>query len=50
MEIKWYSLSQEEIFKKLNTSTNGFSKNEINGRIILYGLNSIPEKKETFAF
>lgn len=47
MEIKWYSLSQEQIFEKLNTSLHGLSLDEVQNRIKQYGFNALPEKKPT---
>src|SRR3989344_4586575 len=47
METKWYLLSQEQIFKKLNTSLRGLTLNKIPDRTKRYGFNSLPEKKPT---
>jgi len=47
METKWYLLSQEQIFEKLNTSLHGLSLDEVQNRIKQYGLNTLPEKKPT---
>src|SRR3989338_8077931 len=45
METKWYLLSQEQIFNKLNTSLRGLSVDEVQNRIKQYGFNILPEKK-----
>ena len=50
METKWYLLSQEQIFEKLNTSLHGLSLSEVQNRIKQYGLNTLPEKKKTSLF
>lgn len=50
METKWYLLSQEQIFEKLNTSLHGLSLDEVQNRIKQYGLNTLPEKKKTSLF
>lgn len=50
METKWYLLSQEQIFKKLNTSLRGLSLEEVQNRVKQYGLNTLPEKKRTSLF
>ena len=47
METKWYLLSKEQIFEKLNTSLRGLALNEIQNKIKQYGFNSLPEKKPT---
>ncbi|MEK7471075.1 MAG: HAD-IC family P-type ATPase [Patescibacteria group bacterium] len=47
MDTKWYLLSQEQIFKKLNTSLRGLSLDEVQNRIKQYGFNVLPEKKPT---
>ena len=47
METKWYLLSQEQLFKKLNTSPLGLTSQEVQDRIRQYGLNILPEKKKT---
>ena len=47
MDTKWYLLSQEQIFKKLNTSLRGLSLYEVQNRIKQYGFNVLPEKKPT---
>ena len=50
METKWYLLSQEQLFEKLNTSLHGLSLSEVQNRIRQYGLNTLPEKKKTSIF
>ena len=50
METKWYLLSQEQIFNKLNTSLRGLSVDEVQNRIKQYGFNILPEKKATPLF
>jgi Ca2+-transporting ATPase len=50
METEWHLLSQEQIFKKLNTSLHGLSFNEVQNRIKQYGLNTLPEKKKISLF
>ena len=47
METKWCLLSEEQIFKKLNTSLHGLSLDEVQNRIKQYGFNVLPEKKPT---
>lgn len=47
MENQWHLLSQEQIFEKLNTSSQGLSADEVKNRIKQYGQNPLPEKKPT---
>ncbi|MCD6243314.1 cation-translocating P-type ATPase [Candidatus Bathyarchaeota archaeon] len=44
-ELQWHSLSEEEIFRKLNTSLKGLSQKEAEERLKKYGYNELTEKK-----
>ena len=48
-ELQWHSLSEEEIFRKLNTSLKGLSQKEAEERLKKYGYNELAEKKRRTA-
>ena len=48
-ELQWHSLSEEEIFRKLNTSSKGLSQKEAEERLKKYGYNELAEKKRRTA-
>ena len=43
--LNWHALEPKEIFKKLNTSSNGLSSQEAADRQAKFGLNRLPKKK-----
>lgn len=47
---QWYSLSEENIFKKLNSSIQGLNENEAQERLKVHGKNSLPVKKALSPF
>jgi len=44
-EVYWHALKKEEVFKRLNTSENGLSSEEVSKRHEIYGLNKIVIKE-----
>lgn len=47
---RFYSMSLEEIFQKLQTSEDGLSQKEANRRIKKYGYNQLPKKEKDSIF
>lgn len=47
---KWHSIKEEEILKKLKTSKEGLSREEVERRLVKYGKNELPRKKTTSIF
>ncbi len=47
---QWYSLSVDEIYKKLHTSYKGLSRREAEKRLVRYGPNTLPEEKPLTLF
>ena len=43
--VKWHSLSVENIFKKLKSEKSGLSMHEVKSRQEKFGMNKLPEKK-----
>ena len=43
---KFYSISKEELYDKLNTSENGIKSNEIEKRVDKYGSNKLPDNNK----
>ena len=41
----WHSISEEELFKRLKTSSEGLTQKEAEERLRKYGYNEIAEKK-----
>jgi len=48
--MRYYNLSEKEVFSALSTSPNGLSESEAKKRLEKYGLNELKEKKKTSAF
>ncbi len=44
--MKWYKLTQKEIFERLKTSKNGLSLEEVGKRLKKFGPNELPKPKE----
>ena len=45
-DINYYTLNEEELYKKLKTSNKGLSSKEASNRNKEYGLNKLPKKKK----
>lgn len=45
MTVYWHTLTKEEVFETLQTSTNGLTEEESRKRISIYGRNEITEEK-----
>jgi len=45
MDSKWYTATSEDVLKKLSTTLDGLSNDEVARRIELYGHNNLPEGK-----
>ena len=50
MKENWYSLSKDEIYKKLKTGDNGLSYSESKKRLETNGKNMLPKKKKDSVF
>jgi len=44
--MKWYKLTQKEVLKRLKTSKNGLSLEEVESRLKKFGPNELPKPKE----
>ncbi len=44
-EKKWYALSQEELFNRLNSKKNGLTSEQVKKKLASFGLNQLPEAK-----
>lgn len=47
MDIKWHSLSAEEVLKQIKSSANGLTRTEVEKRWLEFGKNEITSKKKT---
>jgi len=45
-EKKWYVLSQEEIFHRLNSKKSGLTNEQVKKKLASFGLNRLPEAKK----
>lgn len=49
-KIDWHSLNTKDVFKKLNSSEDGLSTNEVYSRQKEFGLNKLPSRKKPSFF